>query len=128
MGLKFVSELPEDEVNARANHPQNERELKSNPGKWGQIAEYSARATATSFRSKVEKREQKYKGRPVYDPAYFEIEVRTKNTGSDDEKHLVFARYIGDVDVVEDGEFEDGEFEGDEQDDSAPVSAPGFSG
>lgn len=117
MGLKFVQELPQDEIAPRSKHAENAQELRENPGVWAQIGEYSKRASATSMVSDITKGKQS-----AYADKNFEAEAVSKNVGEDNEKHYVYARYNGpavvaetDVDTDEDG--------GDEG-----TNAPAFSG
>lgn len=101
MGLKFVTELPQDEIAPRSKHAENAVELRENPGQWAQIGEYSKRASATSMVSDIKK------GKTAYDPKHFEAEAVSANVGEEDEKHYVYARYTGPVveanDADEDG-------------------------
>lgn len=96
MGLKFVTELPQDEIAPRSKHAENAVELAENPGVWAQIGEYSKRASATSMVSDIKK------GKTAYDPKHFEAEAVSSNVGEADEKHFVYARYVGPVAATED--------------------------
>lgn len=110
MGLKFVNELPQDEIAPRSKHAENAEELKENPGVWAQIGEYSVRASATSMVSEIKK------GKTAYDPKLFEAKPVSANVGEGDEKHYVYARYVGPVEVAE------------SDDDGYEDAAPAFSG
>lgn len=108
MGLKFVTELPQDEIAPRSKHAENAQELRENPGVWAQIGEYSKRASATSMVSDIKK------GKTAYDPKHFDAEAVSTNVGEEDEKHYVYAQYTGPVVETEDDSDED--------------AAPAFSG
>lgn len=110
MGLKFVTELPQDEIAPRSKHAENAVELAENPGVWAQIGEYSKRASATSMVSDIKK------GKTAYEPKHFEAEAVSENVGEENEKHYVYARYVGPVAVTEDADEDGG------------ADAPAFSG
>lgn len=109
MALNFITELPEDEVQARSQHKAVATELVANPGLWAEVGDYSKRATATSLASDIDKGKQNAYAKVAEVSGAGRFEAKAVTTGEEDaEQHRVYARWVAAPAAVEADADEDG--------------------